>query len=509
FAGVSATGWIEELLQRLNGNTPFTELDPPDGFQGTLRPYQVRGYSWLHFIQQWGLGACLADDMGLGKTIQTLALILKNWDPQHPRPVLLICPTSVVGNWQKEAARFTPDLPLLIHHGSTRKKGVAFQKQVENQAIVLSSYSLLFRDYDLFRTIPWHGIILDEAQNIKNPESKQSKAARTLPADYRIALTGTPVENNVGDLWPLMDFLNPGFLGSQTEFKRAFYLPIQTSRQPEAMQLLKQVTTPFILRRLKTDKSIIQDLPEKMEMKVYCNLTKEQASLYQAVVNDAESALRSAEGIQRKGLVLATITKLKQICNHPTHFAGDHSAIPNRSGKLARLTEMVEEILEVGDRALLFTQFTEMGLILQSYLQEQFGQETFFLHGGIVKKKRDKMVERFQSPNGPPLFILSLKAGGTGLNLTNATHVFHFDRWWNPSVENQATDRAFRIGQTKQVQVHKFLCIGTLEERIDAMIESKKEIAESVVGTGENWLTELSTEELKALFQLSKDAVAD
>ncbi len=509
FDGVSATGWIAKFLKQLNGNASYDEIEPLPEFQGILRPYQKRGYSWLNFLQQWGLGACLADDMGLGKTIQTLTLIQRNWHNNGKRPVLLICPTSVVGNWHKEASRFTPELPVMIHHGTTRAKGAAFKKEASKHSIVISSYALLHRDFEILKEIPWSGVVLDEAQNIKNPETKQSKAARSLNADYRIALTGTPVENNVGDLWSIMEFLNPGFLGTQAEFKRSFFVPIQAERDPEAIQKLKQMTGPFILRRLKTDKTIISDLPEKMEMKVFCNLTKEQASLYQAVVNDTEKALESAEGINRKGLVLATISKLKQVCNHPAHFAGDNSAMPDRSGKLNRLTEMLEEMIGIGDRALIFSQFSVMGGMLQTYLQEQFGQEVFFLHGGVTKKKRDAMVERFQSDQGPSIFILSLKAGGTGLNLTHANHVFHFDRWWNPAVENQATDRVFRIGQTKNVQVHKYLCVGTLEERIDEMIENKKEIAEGVVGAGEAWLTELSTDELKELFKLSKDAVAE
>jgi len=431
----------------------------------------------------------------------------------------VICPTSVVNNWQKEATRFTPDLPVLVHHGLARTKGAAFKKSVRKQAIVISSYALLNRDIDLFREVEWAGIILDEAQNVKNPETRQSKAARSLRAETRIALTGTPVENNVGDLWSIMEFLNPGYLGTQAEFKRSYFIPIQANREPEAATRLKQLTGPFILRRLKTDRSIITDLPQKQEMKVYCTLTKEQASLYAAVVKDAETALTQSEGIQRKGVVLATISKLKQVCNHPAQFLGDHSAIQGRSGKLTRLTEMLEEMLTVGDRALIFTQFSEMGALLQRHLQETFGREVLFLHGGVSKKRRDQMVSRFQ-PEGvarengpgvkedrPPIFILSLKAGGTGLNLTQANHVFHFDRWWNPAVENQATDRAFRIGQTKNVQVHKYLCAGTLEEKIDEMIERKKEVAEQVVGTGEGWLTELSNEQLKELFTLRAEAV--
>jgi SNF2 family DNA or RNA helicase len=511
FAGVTATGWIADFLAQLEGRATLEELPQPEQFQGTLRPYQARGYSWLAFLRRWGLGACLADDMGLGKTVQTLALVERDWHVNGQRPVLLICPTSVVGNWQKEVARFTPELPVLVHHGQKRIKGATFQKEAAKHALVLSSYALLHRDLALFKQVPWAGIVLDEAQNVKNPETKQSQAARALPADYHIALTGTPVENHVGDLWSIMEFLNPGFLGTQAAFRRNFFVPIQANRDGDATRRLQRLTGPFVLRRLKTDKSIIADLPDKLEMKVFCTLTREQASLYAAVVKDMTKALEEADGIQYKGVVLATLSKLKQVCNHPAQFLGDNSPIPGRSGKLARLTEMLEEALESGDRALVFTQFAEMGAILQRHLQETFGREVLFLHGGLSKKQRDRLVEWYQQndPHGPRVFVLSLKAGGTGLNLTAANHVFHFDRWWNPAVENQATDRAFRIGQTRNVQVHKFLCAGTLEDRIDEMIERKQAMAGSIVGTGEGWLTEFSTAELKELFTLRQEAIGD
>ncbi len=507
--GVSADGWIADMIARLEGEKNLGEEAAPTGFRGELRPYQVRGYSWLAFLKQWGLGACLADDMGLGKTIQALALIQRDWETNGRRPVLLVCPMSVVDNWRKEAARFCPGLPVMVHHGGTRVRGKAFQKKADRHAIVLSSYALLHRDLELFKTVSWGGMILDEAQNIKNPETMQARAARAIQAGYRIAMTGTPVENNVGDLWSVMEYLNPGFLGSKEEFRRNFFLPIQAMRDVDAAGRLKRLTAPFILRRLKTDRSIITDLPEKNEMKVFCPLTREQASLYRAVADEAEEALDSAQGIRRKGVILALLSKLKQVCNHPAQFLGDRSAVEGRSGKLARLEEMLEEILEGGERALIFSQFAEMGEILQRRLEETFGREVLFLHGGVSRKRRDGMVERFQKPGGPPLFVLSLKAGGTGLNLTEASHVFHFDRWWNPAVEDQATDRAFRIGQRRNVQVHKFLCAGTLEEKIDEMIENKKDIADRVVGTGEGWLTELSTRELKQLFALRSEAIGD
>jgi hypothetical protein len=508
--GVEATGWVGDFLKQLQDQAAFAEVPAPADFHGTLRPYQLRGYSWLAFLRQWGLGACLADDMGLGKTIQTLALIQRDWESDRRKPVLLICPMSVVGNWKKEAERFTPQLPVLIHHGLKRARDAAFVKEAEKHALVISSYALLHRDIKLLEKVDWAGVVLDEAQNIKNPETKQAKAARTLRAGYRIALTGTPVENHVGDLWSIWEFLHPGFLGSQAEFRRRFFVPIQLEHDAAATERLKRLTGPFLLRRLKTDKTIIADLPEKLEMKVFCNLTAEQASLYAAVVAELGRNIKGAEGIQRKGLILATLSKLKQVCNHPAHFLGDRSAIPGRSGKLARLTEMLEEVLQVGDRALIFTQFTEMGDIIRAHLQETFGREVLFLHGGVGQKQRDRMVARFQEEaDGPRLFLLSLKAGGTGLNLTAANHVFHFDRWWNPAVENQATDRAFRIGQQRNVQVHKFLCVGTLEEKIDEMIERKQEVATQVVGAGEGWLTELSNEQLKDLLTLRQEALGE
>ena len=504
FDGVRADGRMAELLDQLDRSAGFEELGQPEGFVGSLRPYQLRGYSWLAFLGRWGLGGCLADDMGLGKTIQVLALIQRDW-PSAKSPTLLVCPMSVMNNWQREAARFTPGLPVMIHHGPERMKGAEFRAAAERHAIVVTSYGLAHRDIGFMADVPWRGVVLDEAQNVKNPQTKQSEAVRTLQAGYRFALTGTPVENHLGDLWSIMEFLNPGFLGTQGGFKRNFLDPIQADQDGDAAGRLRRATGPFILRRLKTDRSIISDLPEKMEMKVFCPLTREQASLYASVLREAEGALGPAAGIQRKGIILGTLSRLKQVCNHPAQLLGDNSAIPNRSGKLARLAEMLEEVLAVGDRALVFTQFAVMGGMLQRHLQERFGQEVLFLHGGVPKGRRDEMVERFQA-GGPQIFVLSLKAGGTGLNLTAANHVFHFDRWWNPAVESQATDRAFRIGQRRNVQVHKLVCVGTLEERIDQMIEDKKMVAEKAVGTGEGWLTEMSNDDLRKVLALSREA---
>ena len=509
--GVEAQGWIRDLLRRLSGSEPLTELPQPRGFVGQLRPYQVRGFSWLDFLHRWGLGACLADDMGLGKTIETIALILHDLENGRAEgPVLVICPTSVVGNWAREIARFAPSLRVMVHHGSDRASGEEFAARARQSHVVISTYALARRDEETLRAVKWAGVVLDEAQNIKNPAAKQTQAVRRLQAGYRIALTGTPVENRLAELWSIMQFLNPGYLGSQKAFRTRFARPIERYQDQEAAAQLRKLVRPFILRRVKTDPTIIQDLPEKLENKVYCTLTPEQATLYQAVVEDAMLQVEEAKGIQRKGLVLSMLLRLKQICNHPAQFLGDGSALPGRSGKLARLGEMLEEVLSVGERALVFTQFAEMGALLQKYLQDLFGGEVLFLYGGTPARQRDRMIARFQEErHGPAIFVLSLKAGGLGLNLTRANHVFHFDRWWNPAVENQATDRAFRIGQTKDVWVHKFVCVGTLEERIDELIESKKALAESVIGTGEAWLTELSTDQLRELVTLSREAVGD
>ncbi|MFA4836198.1 MAG: DEAD/DEAH box helicase [Dehalococcoidia bacterium] len=512
--GIEAEGWISDLFDKLSSSARISEVEPPAVFNGELRPYQIRGLSWLAFLKQFGLGACLADDMGLGKTIEFISLMLhervgrqkKSW----PGPTLLICPMSVVGNWKKEVERFGPSLKVMVHHGADRLSGKAFEKEVKKHDLVVSTYALAHRDEELFSKIHWECVALDEAQNIKNAATKQTQAIRKLNASHRIALTGTPVENRLSELWSIMDFLNPGYLRSEKDFRSNFVVPIEKYRNPDRAETLKRLIGPFVLRRIKTDPTIINDLPEKMEMKVFCNLTQEQATLYQAVVKEMLQKIEESEGIERKGLVLSTLLKLKQVCNHPAHFLQDGSKLPERSGKLVRMEEMLEEILAEGDKALIFTQFAEMGMMLRNHLREAFGCETLFLHGGTTKKQRDEMIGRFQNDHrGPPLFILSLKAGGVGINLTAANHVFHFDRWWNPAVENQATDRAFRIGQRKNVQVHKFVCLGTLEERIDEMIERKKELAESIVGTGEAWLTEMSTDQLKEMFSLSRDAVSE
>ena len=508
-----ASGALEELINTINGNRSLEPIGTPKGFQGELRPYQSRGAGWLTFLEQWGLGACLADDMGLGKTIQLIAFLLHLQEQNSlSQPVLLVCPTSVLGNWEREVKKFGPSLQVFQYYGDKRPQGKALAKAVQNQDLVLTSYALVQRDIKDLQTISWQGVVLDEAQNIKNSDAKQSQAVRQLEAEFRIALTGTPVENRLTELWSILDFLNPGYLGPKNFFQRRFATPIERYGDTASLQTLRSLVQPFILRRLKTDKDIIQDLPEKQEMTVFCGLTTEQASLYQQIVDKSLAEIDAAEGIQRKGIILALITKLKQICNHPGLFLkGDAPAAASfdaRSGKLQRLEEMLEEVVLEGDRALIFTQFAEWGKLLKAHLEKQLGREALFLYGSTSKKQREEMIDRFQhDPQAPRIFILSLKAGGVGLNLTRANHVFHFDRWWNPAVENQATDRVFRIGQTRNVQVHKFVCNGTLEEKIHDLIESKKALAEQVVGAGENWLTELDTDQLRNLLLLDRSAI--
>jgi len=509
-ADVTAEGWIGDFLDTWRGDASRMPLIAPSkDFNGQLRPYQVAGVSWMAFLRRFGFGACLADDMGLGKTIEFLALLLNLRDNRLLHgPSLLICPMSVVNNWKREAERFTPSLKVMVHHGPGRASGKAFVKQAKTHDLVITTYALAHRDAGLLSGIKWECISLDEGQNIKNPSARQTQAVRKLNGNFRVALTGTPVENRLSELWSIMEFLNPGYLGTAGDFRSKFVIPVEKFRSPTHAERLKTLIQPFVLRRVKTDPTIISDLPEKIETKVFCHLTREQATLYQAVVKEMMEKIESSEGIERKGLVLATLMKLKQVCNHPAHFLQDGSVLEGRSGKLLRLEEMLEEILAEGDRALIFTQFAEMGQMLRRHLQEALACETIFLHGGTSRKERDAMVQRFQGDHrGPSLFILSLKAGGLGLNLTAANHVFHFDRWWNPAVENQATDRAFRIGQKRNVQVHKFVCSGTLEERIDQMIEQKKELAGSIVGAGEAWLTGMSTRQLREVLTLSREAV--
>ncbi|MEU5964406.1 DEAD/DEAH box helicase [Micromonospora parva] len=503
---VTADGALGDLLAGAVERR-LTPLDPPPGFEGTLRPYQQRGLAWLAFLRSLGLGGVLADDMGLGKTVQLLALLAG--DPPEAGPTLLVCPMSLVGNWQREAARFTPGLRVHVHHGAERARGAAFTAAAHGADLVLTTYSVAARDAADLAGIDWHRVVVDEAQAIKNASTRQAEAVRALPARQRVAVTGTPVENRLADLWSIMQFANPGLLGPAATFRKRFAEPIERHGDAEAAERLRRITGPFVLRRLKTDSSIISDLPEKLEMEVLCNLTAEQAALYRVVVDDMLARIETSDGIERRGLVLATMTRLKQVCNHPAQLLRDGSPLEGRSGKLARLTEILEEVLAAGERALLFTQYAEFGAMLRGHLSARFGREVLFLHGGVGKAERDTLVQRFQSAEGPPLFVLSLKAGGTGLTLTAANHVVHVDRWWNPAVEDQATDRAFRIGQRRRVQVRKFVCAGTVEEKVAALIADKRSLAERVVGTGEQWITELSTGQLRDLFALEAGAVVE
>jgi superfamily II DNA or RNA helicase len=523
----SAGPRLQAVLEQYHQQKAPDPLPAPPGFCGQLRPYQERGLGWLAFLHRFDQGACLADDMGLGKTIQLLAFLqhLKA-EEELKAPVLLVAPTSVLTNWKREAAAFTPELGVREHYGPRRPSSeAALKKALKGVDLVLTSYGLLQRDSELLERIDWQGVVIDEAQAIKNPSAKQSMAARDLArasrhskgargGRFRIALTGTPVENRVSELWALMDFLNPKVLGDEPFFRQRYRLPIERYGDMASMRDLKARVGPFILRRLKTDRSIISDLPEKVELHEWVGLSPEQKKLYERTVEQSLDAIARAPLGQKHGQVLALLTKLKQVCNHPALALGEPSDTPltgngdfaARSAKLQRLEEILEEVIEAGDRALLFTQFAEWGHLLKAHLQRRWRQEVPFLYGNTSKTERQAMVDRFQEdPRGPQLFLLSLKAGGVGLNLTRASHVFHIDRWWNPAVENQATDRAYRIGQQNRVLVHKFITSGSVEERIDRMIREKSKLAEEIVGSGEDWLGGLDVGKLKDLVALSED----
>jgi SNF2 family DNA or RNA helicase len=518
--GLEATGWVASLLGGEDGaSIELPKLDAPESFIGTLRPYQARGLSWMVFMERFGFGACLADDMGLGKTIQMLALLVYERtiaNDEGVDPTLLVVPMSVIGNWMKESQKFTPSIKVLVHHGIDRAVDDSFVEKAQDADLVLTTYALAHRDCELINLVKWGRMVLDEAQFIKNPAAKQSQAVRGIKVPRRIALTGTPVENRLSELWSIMDFLNPGYLGSAGMFRKRFSLPIERHRDQNKMAKLRSMVSPFILRRVKTDPTVVSDLPEKIESKEWCALTPEQAKLYEGCVQRMLTDVDETEGIHRRGLVLAALIKLKQICNHPAQMLKDadpqfgKTIDPMRSGKCVRLLEQVSELISEGDQALIFTQFRQMGHILSTMLRHELGKDILFLHGGTPQGKRQKMIDEFQEATGKtPILLLSLKAGGVGLNLTAATHVFHFDRWWNPAVENQATDRAYRIGQTRTVQVHKYIVRGTLEERIDEMIESKTELAENIIGHGERWLTDLGSEKLREMLTLRADTIAD
>jgi hypothetical protein len=514
--GIEGAAWIEQLL-RTAGTLTVDGMDQPASFLGELRPYQQRGLEWLAFMQRIGIGACLADDMGLGKTIQLIALLLAEREAESafdgdaaPGPTLIFAPMTVVGNWRRELERFAPRLRVMVHHGTERLSGDAFVAEAAACDVVVTTYALGHRDQEILERVAWRRIVLDEAQKIKNPAAAQTIAIRKLPSTYRVALTGTPLENHLSELWSIMEMLNPGLLGSAARFRKRFAVPIERMGDRQRAEQLRGLIRPFVLRRVKDDPDVSCDLPEKMEMQVFCNLTPEQAALYEQVVGTTLSEVESASGIRRRGVILAALTRLKQICNHPVQYLRDASPLDGRSGKCERLVEMLEEVIAEGDAALVFTQFREMGDLLVRVLTERLHTEVLFLHGSTTAKARQKMIDRFQDPaSGVRIFLLSLRAGGLGLNLTAANHVFHFDRWWNPAVEAQATDRAYRIGQTRRVQVHKFVCMGTIEDRIDRMLTEKLALADQIVGSGDEWLTGLSTEELRACLSLSRDAVGE
>ncbi len=512
-APVIAEGQVARLLERVRDAATVPQ-PAPAALLATLRPYQERGLAWLRTMAALGLGGCLADDMGLGKTVQILAFLLHRAEvaPDDRRPALLVAPTSVVGNWEREIARFAPSIPIVRHYGAGRARVARAlgEATVATAAapIVLTTYGVARRDVALLSSLAWSSVVLDEAQNAKNAASATAKAVRTFRGAHRFALTGTPVENRLAELWSILDFANPGLLGGLEAFRRDFAVPVERFANAEAAARLRRVVAPFLLRRLKSDPKVIDDLPAKNEMDVFCTLTREQATLYQAVVDEELRLIKESQGIQRAGRVLAMLTALKQICNHPAQYLGERGPLARRSGKLARITEMLEEAMAAGDKALVFTQYREMGDRLVAHLEEHLGVDVAFLHGGTTKRARDRLVEEFQAdPQRARVFVLSLKAGGTGLNLTAASHVFHYDRWWNPAVEDQATDRAYRIGQKRNLQVHKLVCAGTVEDRVAQLLTKKRALADAVVGAGERWITELADAELRELVSLSRDAV--
>jgi len=500
WSGVKAGEWLETTLNRLRDPGKIGELPAMPGLLAELRPYQKTGVSWLRFMTELGLGACLADDMGLGKTVQALALLLaRKAKRRAANPSLLVAPASLLANWRAEILRFAPTLRHRILHPSElpAEEWKSLQKDagkaVAGYDLVLTTYGLVTRLGSLRRT-RWDVVALDEAQAIKNPAARQTRAVKELISARRLVLTGTPVENRLGDLWSIFDFLNPGLLGSARQFGQFVK---SASQDSSGLGALRALARPYVLRRMKTDKSVIADLPEKTEVKAYCGLSPKQAALYGIAVRELGEQVKNVEGIQRRGLVLSYLMRFKQICNHPSHWLRDGGYAETESGKFQRLRQIAEEIASRQEKALVFTQFQEMTGPLLEFLTGLFGRAGLVLHGGTPVKDRRRLVDAFQAENGPPFFVLTAKAGGSGLNLTEASHVIHFDRWWNPAVENQATDRAFRIGRKRNVLVHKFVCRGTLEERIDEMIESKSQLADSVIGGGkEKMLTEMNNQDL-------------
>jgi len=507
---MQATGWFEKLISADAHSLPGVEL--PENFNGELRPYQNDGLKWMSFLSKLGIGACLADDMGLGKTIQFISLLTYERATEREFPDLLVVPMSVLANWENEMTRFSPDLKHYTHHGSARLPENEFIEKCKEVDVVLTTYSLLQREEEMFSKVRWKRISLDEAQNIKNIDAKQTKAARKISRAqlekfnycHRLALTGTPLENHLQELWSIMDFLNPGLLSTANDFRKRFSIPIERNRNEKAREALSRLLKPFILRRIKSDPKVITELPDKIEMETITALSEEQAALYQSVLDKMLKEVDSSSGIHRKGLVLSTITKLKQICNHPELFLKEGGDLAGRSGKMNRLEELLEVILAEGDRVLIFTQYAQMGHLIKPYLEKRFGSEVLFLHGSLPRKARDTLITRFQKEDGPQIFVLSLRAGGHGLNLTTANQVIHYDQWWNPAVREQATDRAHRIGQTRQVQVRRLISKGTLEERIEELVGKKQELAHQVIGSTKSMITQMNLNELRELLRLAE-----
>jgi SNF2 family DNA or RNA helicase len=490
-----AAGALADLVDRLAG-AGRAAVEPPGGLRATLRPYQRRGLSWLAQMCELGLGGCLADDMGLGKTVQVIALHLHR-RPLAAGPTLVVCPTSLLGNWQRELARFAPGVRVRRYHGGGRHL-----EDLAADEVVLVTYGVVRRDRASLAEVGWGLVVADEAQHAKNPLSRTARELRAIPAPARVALTGTPVENRLTELWSILDWTTPGLLGPLERFRRSVAVPVERYRDPDATEQLARVVRPFLLRRRKSDPRIAPELPAKTETDRVVPLTAEQATLYEAVVRETLAKIAASEGIERRGLVLGLLTALKQICNHPAQYLHEAAPLPGRSGKLAALDELLEVILDEGEAALVFSQYVEMCRLIEAHLAHR-GVPSLFLHGRVPARRREELVAQFQD-GGAPVFLLSLKAGGVGLNLTRATHVVHYDRWWNPAVEDQATDRAYRIGQDRPVQVHRLVTEGTLEDRIAALLESKRGLAEAVVGAGEAWITELSNAELAELVSLQE-----
>ncbi|RYL95913.1 DEAD/DEAH box helicase [Sporolactobacillus sp. THM7-4] len=508
----SLNSYLEHLLRKPSRNIPL-----PESFKGKLRPYQKKGYTWLATLRHQHVGGCLADDMGLGKTVQTIAYLdYCKTVPDEPLPEgvlqsgphLIVCPTSLVSNWKHEFQTFSPNLNIYIHHGSGRLHGDPFLDRLAESDVMITSYSIFTKEANNLQSIYWKSVILDEAQAIKNPHAQKTRALRSVRTAHRLVLTGTPIENRLEELWSIMDFLNPGYLGSLEYFRKQFIRPVEKKNSKSRARLLTKIIQPFLLRREKTDKKIIHDLPDKVETKETCYLSKDQASLYQSFVNRLAKNVSATAGIQRRGLILSTLTKLKQVCDHPG-LVLEKPEDKKKSGKLDLFFDLLNPLFEQNERVLVFTQYVQMGRLLAREVGNRYPDSTvLFLHGGLSSDQREKLIRQFQNNDSrKTLFILSLKAGGVGINLTAANYVIHYDRWWNPAVEEQATDRAYRIGQNKNVHVYKLICEGTLEERIDQLIERKKGLQKQILGQGEAWLTEMSDREIYDLIKLREGVI--